>query len=304
MRVATALSAGGESTLAGCWCGAPDRLVRFRTRQFGLLECRECGSFQIDPPPIGHADEARAFYTNYYYERPVADGPGTRGETRSSRFWQVARVEPSLHRVGRRAMDIGCGEGHLCGELRAAGWPEVVGIDVSQTRIERARRQHPGVQFYDRPVEETPVAEGTCDLVVMDNVIEHLPAPVGTLKTLGRYLAPRGRIVVITPNMASGHFELLGRRWTPELAPHAHVFLFTPPSLTRLLGDAGYSVEYTGTFHLSIYSPVEWVVRLFSDVKGAVWRAGQEVGGIYGRLVGRGPMLYVVATRPGAGGAP
>ena len=38
---------------------------------------------------------------------------------------------------------------------------------------------------------------------------------------------------------------------------------------------------------------------LGGDVKGAVWRAMQEMGGVYGRLIGAGPMLYAVA-RPAA----
>jgi 2-polyprenyl-3-methyl-5-hydroxy-6-metoxy-1,4-benzoquinol methylase len=302
MLTAAARMPVSEPATSGCWCGARTAIVRFRTAAFGLLRCAQCGCYRIDPAPVASDEEAATFYTGYY-DRPVASAGPTPVATRSSRFWKAVALEPTLQQVGRRVADIGCGEGTLCGELRAAGWPEVVGLDVSRSRIERARARQPGIEFYHRPIEQTPIAEGTCDLIVMDNVIEHLPAPLGTLTTLRRYLAPRGRIVVITPNMCSGHFELLGRRWTPELAPHAHVFLFTASSLTRLLGDAGYSVDRTGTFHLSMYSPIEWVVRLFSDVKGAVWRAGQELGGIYGRVVGRGPMLDAVATRPRAGGA-
>jgi hypothetical protein len=122
--------------------------------------------------------------------------------------------------------------------------------------------------------------------------------------SLGRYLKPSGKLVVITPNMTSGCFQLLGRRWTPELAPHAHVFLFVPSSLERLIGRSGLIVEAVGSFHLPIYSPIEWLSRVASgDVKGALWRAGQEAGSLYGRLIGQGSMLYAVASAPDEGAA-
>ena len=286
--------------MISCWCGAENGEQQFRTRTFGLVRCGSCGCYRIDPPPISRDDEAATFYTRYY------DGSNGHGSARpaaprrTSRFWQVARQEPSLEQAGGEAADIGCGEGHLCHELRLAGWPTVIGLDVSRARIERARKLYPDGEFYDRSIDETGVPAASLDLVVMDNVIEHLPQPVVMLRTLRRYLKAEGRIVVITPNMTSGHFRLLGRLWTPELAPHAHIYLFTPASMRLVLANAGFAAESIGSFHLPVYSPVEWGARLASaDVKGAVWRAVQELGGIYGRLIGTGPMLYAVA-RPAA----
>ena len=288
-----------------CWCGSPTGREQFRTPTFRLVRCVRCGCYRIDPPPIARSDEAPIFYSSYY-DRP-RHGAGCErwqnggdraphSEWRSSRFWQVARKEPSLTTSGGRVADIGCGEGDLCNELRMAGWQRVIGLDVSCARIARARARYPDGEFYDRPIEQTGVAAASLDLIIMDNVIEHLPEPMEMLRTLRRYLKPEGRIVVITPNMTSGHFRLLGRRWTPELAPHAHIFLFTPPSMGVLLANAGFKVGRIGSFHLPIYSPVAWTTRLLSaDVKGAVWRGIQELGGIYGRLIGTGPMLYAIA---------
>jgi SAM-dependent methyltransferase len=258
-----------------------------------------CGCYRIDPPPINHADEAATFYSSYY-ERPRSTSAGAPSTARSSRFWRVVRREPSLEVFGERVADVGCGEGDLCHELRSAGWRGVIGLDVSRARIERARKRYPEGEFYDRPIDETGVEPSSFDLIIMDNVIEHLPDPVAMLQTLRCYLKPQGRIVVITPNMKSGNFRLLGRRWTVELAPHAHIYLFTPRSMGVLLSNAGFLVDSVGSFHLPVYSPLAWTARLLSsDVKGALWRGMQELGGLYGRVIGDGPMLYAVA-RPSA----
>jgi hypothetical protein len=98
--------------------------------------------------------------------------------------------------------------------------------------------------------------------------------------------------------MESGNFHLLGRRWTPELAPHAHVFLFTQASLRLLLEMSGFETIVTGTFHLPGVKQSDFCRRLVGgELKWALWRAMQEAGAWYSRLIGSGPMLYAVARR-------
>jgi 2-polyprenyl-3-methyl-5-hydroxy-6-metoxy-1,4-benzoquinol methylase len=270
-----------------------------------LIQCRSCGTYRIDPPPIESSDEAAGFYTNYY-RSPQTDRAATANaprhdvvQSRGSRFWRVVAAQPGLEAIKQRAADIGCGEGQLCSEMRSAGWPSVIGVDVSSARIARARLRHPEIEFHDQPLERIGLPQRSLDLIVMDNVVEHLPEPAVMVSSLARYLAPEGKLVLITPNMLSGSYRLLGRRWTPELAPHAHVFLFTPSSLTQLVRKTGLEVEAVGSFHLPVYPPRAYLSRLLSgDVKGAIWRAGQEAGGLYGRVIGSGDMLYAVASAP------
>lgn len=282
-----------------CWCGERETASCFRTRRFGLVRCTSCRCYRIDPPPIARTEELADFYTRYYAGAlaPPSRAPGDR----TSRFWRVVDRVPALGRPGPTAIDIGCGEGRLCAELLEAGWRSVVGFDVSRSRVERARKSYPQLVFHDQPIEGTDLASSSVDLLVMDNVIEHLADPLQMLSTLRPYLADEGRLVLITPNMESGHFRLLGRRWTPELAPHAHIFLFTAATLTRLLHAAGFEVRASGSFHLAPLPPRSWraLVRT-GDVKTLVWTLGQEAGGLAGRMIGEGPMLYVVAERASA----
>jgi SAM-dependent methyltransferase len=237
------------------------------------------------------------FYDAYYRT-------GEHVGAEQSRLWRVAEQEPSLLRVGRTAVDIGCGDGHLCADLANRGWQTVVGIDVSRSRVVRARQRYPHLRLLDTPIATAQLAPASVDLLVLDNVIEHLPDPLSTVRELGSYIAPGGQFVIITPSMDSGHFRLLGRRWTPELAPHAHIYLFTPASLERLLFEAGLRSVSTGSFHQGGMRVTALAGRLArGDVKGTAWRIMQDAGGIYGRLIGAGPMLYSVAT-PLRSGAP
>ncbi|HEX6964344.1 MAG TPA: class I SAM-dependent methyltransferase [Gemmatimonadaceae bacterium] len=264
-----------------------------------MLRCTSCGCYRIDPAPIQRDAESAAFYTDYYAGPNVVPSPGTGAPRRTSRFWQVVEQVPRLAAPGRVALDVGCGEGHLCAQLAAAGWERVIGIDVSSSRIARARQRYPGIAFYDRPIGDIGIPHGSVDLIVMDNVLEHLPDPPGMLRELYPYLTPGGTLVLITPNMESGSFRLLGRYWTPELAPHAHVYLFTPSAITRLVLHAGYALDARGTFHFPLRGWRQWIESLrAADPRQFLWRAAQEAGEVFGRLIGSGSMLYVVVQRP------
>ncbi|HXH25934.1 MAG TPA: methyltransferase domain-containing protein [Vicinamibacterales bacterium] len=288
---------GAQAHTGACWCGGALDPTRYHGRAFRLLRCASCGCYRIDPPPITRDEESADFYTAYYDDkRPAGEAASPLDRRRSSRFWRVVEQVPGLSDPAGSVIDFGSGDGRLCDELLASGWTDVVGIEVSRVRAARARARYPEIRFYDRPLRETNLRPHTADLCVMDNVIEHLPDPAKAVADLRAYLKPSGKLVVITPNMESGHFRLLGRRWTPELAPHAHIFLFTIEALGRLLREAGFTVCASGTFHDDPYPLRRWAARLRSgDAKGAAWRAHQELGALYGRLIGAGPMLFAVA---------
>lgn len=274
-----------------CWCGSLAQRSRFTAARFELMLCHECGSYRISPPPVTGDEEAGRFYSDYYaVEHADAVDP--------RRFWKVAERTPSLNEARESVADIGCGEGTLCSQLRQKGWKNVTGLDLSRTRIERAANRHFGIAFHAATISNSPIPPASLDLAIMDNVIEHILEPTQVLADLRERIRPGGRLVLITPNMESGHFRLLGMRWTPELAPHAHVFLFTGASLNLLMVHSGFDIEACGSFHLPICSPQALVRRFVSgDVKGAIWRSMQEAAGLYGRLVGAGPMLYAVGRR-------
>lgn len=284
-----------------CWCNdTADYTVQFRTSRFGLLRCRNCGCYQVNPPAIRDESVSAQFYGTYYAGRHSPDAhedPAGEGEFRS-RFWRAVRRAPLLGQINETVLDIGCGDGGLCGELKRAGWPNVLGTDVAETRVERARREHPDISFYCGALEEAAIARSSVDLAIMDNVIEHLPSPRSFLQTVRAYLRPGGRLLVITPNMESGNYRLLGARWTPELAPHVHLFLFTPASLVRLLELAGFAVDTSGSFTSAgpNWRPV-MASLIGGAVKESVWRFGQAVGDAYGKMIGRGAMVFASGRR-------
>jgi len=282
--------------LLRCWCGSDRWRLCFRTARGGLARCVVCGCYQTDPPPLTCSDQSEEFYTRYYSQLPMSCRPLLDpANSYTAGFWRVAEQFSALREISSRAVDVGCGDGHLCAELKGYGWPEVVGVEVSATRATRAQAFYPGVTFFDRPLSKTNLQQESFDLIVMESVIEHLPEPVAQLCELRRYTRLGGRVVVTTPNMDSGNFRLLGRRWTGMLAPHAHIFLFTANALGAAVRRAGFRVEAIGSFQLETYTVSQLIRRFLSgDFKGARWRAHQELGTAYGRLIQQQLMLYAV----------
>jgi SAM-dependent methyltransferase len=124
-------------------------------------------------------------------------------------------------------LDVGCGYGHTAVEL-ARLCRHVVGIDVSQTLIEHALevKQHaklPNVEFACHKVEDLQDV-GRYDLVILDNVLEHLPSQQTALQRVAQSLKPGGTVYILVPN----------RLWPIEVHYHLPFLSYLPLSLANL----------------------------------------------------------------------
>jgi SAM-dependent methyltransferase len=151
----------------------------------------------------------------------------------------AARPEPGL-----RWLDIGCGRGDLLRKVRDEWEPaELCGADPIDWLDDDLRTD---VSFHALAAEHAdalPVA----DRVLLVEVIEHLEAPWSALRKAARLVAPGGRIVVSTPNLATLRNRLeLGLRghltsFRPDYQPHMSPAL--PHVTTRILAEEDLAVE-------------------------------------------------------------
>jgi SAM-dependent methyltransferase len=106
-------------------------------------------------------------------------------------------------RLSRRkqVLDAGCGAGYGSAEL-ARNATGVLGIDSSTEAIAFARAQYPApnLRFEEADCSALPAPDGSIDLVVAFEVIEHLQDWRSFLREARRVLAPAGQFIVSTPN--------------------------------------------------------------------------------------------------------
>ena len=102
---------------------------------------------------------------------------------------------------GKQVLDAGCGAGYGSAEL-ARKAASVLGIDRSAEAIAFARAQYPApnLRFEEGDCTALPAADGSIDLVVAFEVIEHLQDWRAFLREARRVLSPAGQFIVSTPN--------------------------------------------------------------------------------------------------------
>jgi SAM-dependent methyltransferase len=162
-----------------------------------------------------------------------------------------AAAERSGAHAPLRVLDVGCGEGQLTADVAGAGHA-VVGVDVAEEPLRRARRRHAGLDV--RLVDadgEWPFADASFDAVWTGETLEHVADTAGLLSQVRRVQRSGGALLLSTP--AHGRLTLLAlalsaRRADAHFDPRAdHLRFYTQRTLARLLADFGFErIEVRG----------------------------------------------------------
>jgi len=97
--------------------------------------------------------------------------------------------------VGARVLDVATGPGWVAAHAAERG-ASVVGIDVAEAMIARARNAHPGLEFRRADAHELPFAEASFDAVVGNLAVMHLSRPERAMAEFARVLRPGGRLAL------------------------------------------------------------------------------------------------------------
>ena len=151
-----------------------------------------------------------------------------------------------------RVLDVGCATGFLARRLQGRG-ATVVGLELDERAAAEARQFCEAVFVGDVETMELPLEEGSFDAIVCGDFVEHLRDPRAFLKRIRPFLAPGGRLVLSTPNIANWAMRLgllFGRfRYTEwGILDRTHTHLFTRKTLRECLESAGYRItvfDYT-----------------------------------------------------------
>lgn len=201
-------------------------------------------------------------------DRPHYDaGPrcmlAERGPRAANFAWQVLETtRPFLSGSPGRlhVLDVGCGYGHTALEL-ARHCARTVGIEPSRTLYEHATAlgRAAGLDNLEfRPHGIEALEDEACyDLVVLDNVLEHLPDQSAAIRRIVRCLRPRGVVYIVVPN----------KLWPIEVHYRLPFLSYLPLALAnRYLRLTGRGHDYTDASYAPTYFGLNRLLRACPEV--------------------------------------
>ncbi len=189
-------------------------------------------------------------------------------------YFEIANPEiPNIIRElprGLRVLDVGCGSGVHGAELQRIFGHRVVGVDLSESSIAKARKRLAEAYVADvtRPERYPFYHDQRFDLIVFSDILEHLPDPVAVLTAHFALLAAGGRLVISLPNVAiwNVRLSLLAGRFEytdTGTLDRTHVRFFTRHGLKQLLSSAQLSVERRRITPGILRPFVPWIKKVY-----------------------------------------
>jgi SAM-dependent methyltransferase len=138
-------------------------------------------------------------------------------------------------RPGERVLDVGCGAGQTSIEAARAGG-RVLGLDVSQRMLERARQRAGGsVEFVLADAQTHPFERASFDVVISRCGLMFFADPEAAFRNIAGALRPRGRLA----GLIWQRYE--DNEWATALGVTREPFSLGDPEATRaLLERAGF----------------------------------------------------------------
>jgi ubiquinone/menaquinone biosynthesis C-methylase UbiE len=123
--------------------------------------------------------------------------------------FQQRRIQSTLELIrstqaaaeGSKILDLGCGKGFITAEIKKH-YPkaELSGLDYSVSAIDFAAQKFKEIDFCVANALDPPYASNYFDLVVCNNLWEHVPDPLNMLEKIRKITKPGGYLIISTPS--------------------------------------------------------------------------------------------------------
>jgi len=289
----------------------PDFEYRTAAEEFTMVRCSGCGLVYLNPRPA--PEELPTIYPERYIPYHFDDHL-TPFMRRARTFLQREKAK-AIQRLAPPAAvvwDVGCGGGFLLECLQKYGSPawRLLGIDISESALEKVRAR--GIETRCGRFETLDLAPGSCDVIILNQVIEHLDDPARIVTKAHQTLKPGGVLFIETPSLDGWDAKLFfSRHWGGWHFPR-HWTLYTRSSLCRFLESRGFLVERVQW----LLSPNFWAQSVhhrwvdrglpekyarFMDCRNPLVMGLFSVVDLVQMLCGQTSNMRVIARKPSAG---
>lgn len=95
---------------------------------------------------------------------------------------------------GKDVLDLGCGFGWHCRYAIEHGAKSVVGVDISENMLEKARKINDlkGIEYVKKALEDVDYPEGQFDIVLSSLTLHYIDSFAGISRNVYQWLKPKG----------------------------------------------------------------------------------------------------------------
>lgn len=268
-----------------------------------LYQCSGCGLVQHTAPPV-------------HYWRDVIRAAGISPEMRAFRLDQFGKWLKAHDLIGRKVLEVGCGQGEYLALLAQAG-ADAYGIEHGMDSVQACRSGGLKVQkaFIEGP--RTQIDNGPFDGFAILNFLEHIPLAHATLQGISSNLRDDATGLVEVPN-----FDMIVQsRLFAEFIPD-HLYYFSKTTLSTLLESNGFEVlDCNPTWHnyllsatvrkrlpvdlsslqssqVDLQSSFQSFLSKFPPKRVAIWGAGHQALALISLMSIANHIAYVLDSAP------
>lgn len=203
---------------------------------FSFQKCTECGLMIIDPMPS--VEDLRSYYPFDYHGFTTSE----RGIV--SVLYRIVnllrfREYIKLAGVKGRILDVGCADAPYF-DLLKKKHPQIsiTGVEFKEEIAEKGRKK--GRDIITGTIMDIHKKE-TFDLIIMNNLIEHVTDPAREMKKAYALLKSNGHVLLETPNTDSWDHRIFKKYWGSLHVPR-HTYLFSMRSIKQLVDRSGFQI--------------------------------------------------------------
>jgi SAM-dependent methyltransferase len=183
-------------------CGNFDKSRLYPTIK--LKNCLNCGHI-FNGLFLNELDELSHYYndeyapTNLHAINLSGDRPGSENDQTIDRYSQLYNMlSPHIHEQ-HEILDVGCAMGGFLDFLYRKGFSRLYGVDMTETYVKHAQRSKI-YKIKQGNAESLPFEDHIFDVVVLEQVMEHLANPATAFKEARRVLKNGGILYIGVPD--------------------------------------------------------------------------------------------------------
>jgi len=212
-----------------------------------FLAAKHPNGYYVFIPP-----EAIVMSDEYAKDDPYSVADNINSNFHQRRFNStVALIKEFTKGDNIRILDLGCGEGHLTDVIKKENSTyEVFGLDYAITAIDYAVEKFKDIDFVVADAYKPPYPDNYFDVVICNNIWEHVPDPLSLLSVISRITKNNGLLIISTPSRYRFGNTLrilagVGTKFVSKL----HVTEYSVGQVQEQLKWGGYEV-------VKVYSPI------------------------------------------------